>query len=500
MESLSIKEIVEAVAGELLCGKEQLQVHEVGTNSKEAKEGMLFVPIIGERVDAHTFIPAVLEAGVTAVFTSKSVDVSKVKENQAVIRVKDTITALQDLAVFYRKKFQIPVIGITGSVGKTTTKEMIAAALETKYRVLKTAGNMNSQIGLPLTIFRIDHTHEVAVIEMGISEEGEMEKLARVAKPTHAVITNIGVSHIGQLGSKENIRKEKMNIINEFGSESTLFVNGTDEQLMKVLPFSEYLKNSDKEKTQNCDKIDVNDRTLAKLETANVVTFGYGDGCMYHATDVIAEQGHTKFTLRTSQSVRNQKHINIEEKEQASQIELQVLGEHNVYNALVAIAIANRLGIDTDVAKEGLKEYKPLAMRGDIVKNNGITIIDDTYNASPDSMRGGINILLELPDVKRHFAVLADVLELGEHSYACHYGVGEYIATKKVEEVVTIGQEAKAIAKAVQEKNDRIIVHCMEKNEEAIAYLKNNVKSGDAILVKGSRGMHTDEIVAALKA
>lgn len=489
MELLSIGEIVKATKGKLLCGNDKLQIHAVSTNSKEVEEGTLFVPIVGERVDAHTFIPSVIEASAAAIIISKQIDLSGVKENQAIIQVADTKEALQDLAAYYRDKFDIPVIGITGSVGKTTTKEMISAALETQYHVLKTAGNMNSQVGLPLTIFRIDHSHEVAVIEMGISEAGEMQKLARVAKPTHAVITNIGVSHIGQLGSRENIRKEKMNIVNEFGEGSCLYVNGTDDMLMYILPFSENLKLSDKEKTQKYDIIDVSDTTAKSLCRADVVTFGCNKDCMYYATDITVSNGHTKFNLQNTVE-----EVNCDD----NQIELQVLGEHNIYNALVAIAIANKLGIETSVAKQGLKGYQPLAMRGEIVKANGVTVIDDTYNASPDSMRGGINVLLELENVSRRFAVLADVLELGEYSYSCHYGVGEYIATKNIDEVVTIGNEAKAIVKAVEDAGVNIVTHSFDTNQEAINYLKEKFRSGDAVLVKGSRGMHTDEIVTAI--
>ena len=489
MELLSIGEIVKATKGKLLCGNDKLQIHAVSTNSKEVEEGTLFVPIVGERVDAHTFIPSVIEASAAAIIISKQIDLSSVKENQAIIQVANTKEALQDLAAYYRDKFDIPVIGITGSVGKTTTKEMISAALETKYRVLKTAGNMNSQVGLPLTIFRIDHTHEVAVIEMGISEAGEMQRLARVAKPTHAVITNIGVSHIGQLGSRENIRKEKMNIVNKFSEGSCLFVNGTDDMLMHILPFSENLKLSDKEKTQKYDIIDVSDATAKSLCRADVVTFGCNKDCMYYATDITVNNGHTKFYLQNTVD---------EVKCDDNQIELQVLGEHNIYNALVAIAIANKLGIETSVAKQGLKEYLPLAMRGEIVKANGLTVIDDTYNASPDSMRGGINVLLELENISRRFAVLADVLELGEYSYSCHYGVGEYIATKNIDEVVTIGNEAKAIVKAVEDAGVDIVTHSFDSNQEAINYLKEKLITRDAVLVKGSRGMHTDEIVNAI--
>lgn len=482
MEEISVKEIVAATKGRLLQGLDSMVINHVSTDSRDVKEKTLFIPIIGERVDAHDYVQDVINSHAFAVLISReSMDI-QTDGKQAVIYVEDTKDALQDLAAYYRSKFVIPVIGITGSVGKTTTKEMIAAALETKYRVLKTAGNMNSQVGLPLTMFRLEHTHEVAVIEMGMSEPGEMCKLARIAKPTHAVITNIGVSHIGQLGSKENIRKEKMNIVDEFKEGSTLFVNGTDELLADILSFSENIQQKDIEKTQKNGSVDLSEKSVRALQVACVVSYGVGDGCTYQAKDVKVVGEHTEFSL------------------DGEAITLQVLGEHNVYNATVALAVAEKLGIDKKTAKQGLFKYLPLAMRGEIEKVHGITIIDDTYNASPDSMRSGINILLGLPSVNKRYAVLADVLELGEHSYSCHYGVGEYIATKDIDVVVTVGEESKAIVKAIRDKQAPITTISFVTNEEAITYLQNRIQAKDAVFIKGSRGMHTDEIVAALKA
>ena len=495
MEALSIKEIVKAVEGVLICGNEQSMVTSVSTNSKEAKEGTLFVPIIGEKVDAHDFIESALEQGAVATFTSKEIE--NIKNNEkGYIRVEDTVKALQLLAEYYRKKFTIPLIGITGSVGKTTTKEMIAAALVTKKNVLKTAGNMNSQVGLPLTIFRIDREHEAAVIEMGMSEEGEMKKLAKIAKPTLAVVTNIGVSHIGQLGSKENIRKEKLNIIDEFGdakllssgenreNDFALYVNGDDTLLSEVLSYKEQQNSTLKGKT-----IDLTQDTFAKLANTQVQAFGTKENATYFAKNIKTLQGETHFTFVYPGGTE--------------EVKLRVLGIHNVSNALAALAIAMKLGIAPSVSKIGLYEYQPIAMRGQIHDKEGIQIIDDTYNASPDSMKSGINVLTELEGDLRRIAVLADVLELGAASYACHYEVGEYIATlnreNRVDYVITIGNEAKAIAKAIQDKNIMIKTNSFENNVEAIEYLKTLIKSGDAILIKGSRGMHTDEIVEALK-
>ncbi|MSS63055.1 UDP-N-acetylmuramoyl-tripeptide--D-alanyl-D-alanine ligase [Velocimicrobium porci] len=484
---LLVKEIVNAVNGTLLTGSENQKVTSVGVNSKEIKEGALFVPIIGERVDGHQFIRNAFENGAVASFTShhktekellEDGDLGDTSEwnNRCVIYVEDTLQALQALGAYYRNLFTLPIIGITGSVGKTTTKEMISAALETKYHVLKTIGNMNSQIGLPLMMFYLEKDYDVAVIEMGMSEEGEMERLAKIARPDMAVMTNIGVSHIGQLGSKENIRKEKLNIINEFRPKSKLFLNGDDTLLLQINPKIE---------------IPVTEKTAEKLADTECIFFGTEKACRFYGNNIKTEQGKTYFTLHYPDGTE--------------EIELSVLGLHNVNNALVALAVAYHLGIKPAMAKEGLRTYQPIAMRGQIFEHKGIYIIDDTYNASPDSMKSGISVLLQMPQAKRHIAVLADVLELGEVSHSCHYEVGSYIASTKykeayTEEVVTIGKEAKAIKEAIETEGKGINARSFNSNQEAIAYLKTILKPGDAVLVKGSRGMHTDEIVDKLKA
>lgn len=478
MEPINIYEIANATGGELICGNKDIQVTNVTTNSKEVTEGSLFVPIIGERVDGHNFIKDAFLAGAVAVFTSRGIDEKEIISGYAYIRVDNTLEALQALGKYYRSKYSIPVIGITGSVGKTTTKEMISAALETKKNVLKTAGNMNSQIGLPLMMLRLKKEHEIAVIEMGISEHGEMSRLADIAMPEVAVVTNIGVAHIGQLGSKENIRKEKLNIINCFPMNSgSLYING-DDSLLSVL--SDVTGNG----------VSLSQTTYEKLNDARLIYYGMNEACEYRAEQIQIVGDETHF-MYISPSCKEP-------------IILSVLGPHNVGNALVALALAEHYGIEAKIAKEGLRNYKPIAMRGQIFEANGMKIIDDSYNASPDSMKSGVMMLLQLQPAKRRIAILADVLELGDCSYQCHYEVGssiveaEYEGTR-IDQVITIGNESKAITEAIKNSGSSIVTHSFQNNEEAIGYLKEVIQDKDAILVKGSRGMHTEEIVDFLK-
>lgn len=493
MESLSIREIADAVGGSVVCGNEETLIRYVGTNSKEEATDSLFVPIIGEKVDGHNFIQDAFQNGAIACFISKEIPVL---EGYIYIKVEDTLKALQMLGAYYRDKFDIPVIGITGSVGKTTTKEMVSCALEMKYNVLKTKGNMNSQVGLPLMMFHINKEHEIAVIEMGISEPGEMERLTKISKPDVAIITNIGVSHIANLKTKENIRKEKCNIINAFHDNSVLYVCG-DDSLLNELHEENTLTNN-KKNSHKYDIIDLEDITREKLLLGRTIAYGLEDGCEYKAKNIRTMNGKTLFTLMIDSKKQSSEDKVLENSQLIEEeIVLSVLGLHNVYNALVALAVANHYGIPSSVAKLGLEAYRPIAMRGQIMKSNEITFIDDSYNASPDSMKSGIRVLLSLEHVKRRIAVLADVRELGEVSHDCHYEVGEFISSQEIDEVVTIGEEAYYIAKGIEDNNKEVKVKSFKNNEEAIDYLKSELVPFDGVLVKGSRSMRTDEIVKA---
>lgn len=455
VESMTAAEIVKAVDGVLLAGNPETVIEHICIDSRDAKEGSLFVPIIGEKVDAHKFIAQVLDNGAAGVFMSHGdvIDTDKVH-----ILVKDTVKALGALSTHYREKFQMPIVGITGSVGKTSTKEMISAALETRFHIMKTAGNQNSQIGVPLTLFRMEKEQELAVVEMGISEFGEMENLVRFVKPDVAVVTNIGEAHIAQFGKKENTMKEKLKIAMNFTEKQRVFLNGDDPLL----------------------------RQAAGTMKCPVTLFGTSKGCDYRAENIHVEDGKNCFTLIYPGGRED--------------VVIQQLGLHNVQNALVAIAVAKHFGIKPEISKNGLKDYAGITMRQQINHlAHGIKVIDDTYNASPASVKSGVDVLMQLDNPGRKIAVLGDILELGDVSWQCHYDTGTAIASTNLQMVVTVGQEMKALAKAIIDSGAGIAVCSFDTNEEAIDWLLENISAGDAILVKGSRGMHEEAVVKALR-
>ena len=451
MEPVFIEDIVRWSKGRLLCGDPQTKVDSVCINSREVQQGALFVPIIGEKVDAHRFIPSALKSGAAAVLTQEH---EEAQGEGAWIRVEDTVRALQEIAAGYRSRFSLPVVGITGSVGKTSTKEMVAAALSAEKKVMKTAGNFNSQIGLPLTMFGLEQGQDVAVIEMGMSDFGEMSRLSAIARPACAVMTNIGMSHIEQLKTQENIRSEKLHIIDCFPEDGVLYLNVDDpmlEELMGRLP---------------------------------VRTIGYGidNPCDYRAEKIRCDGESTRF------------HLTYPEGE--AEIQIPAIGEHHVRNALAAIAVAKGMGLSLSAIQQGLSHYQNAAMRQQIHRLPSLTVIDDSYNASPDSAKSGLSVLAQLQNKGRNIAVLADMLELGEYSVQAHRQLGETAARMGVDLLVSVGERARAIADGAA--SEGIPVRKCQTNQEAIDYLKGHLQVGDAVLVKGSRGMHTDEIVKAL--
>ncbi len=452
MEML-VREIVKACQGKLLCGDENAVIRSVSTDSRKIDSGTLFVPIKGERTDAHVYIASTFEKGAAAALTQEH---DTMQDTHAWIRVDDTQTALQQIAAAYRAQFDIPVVGITGSVGKTTTKEMVALALSSELNIMYTQGNFNSQIGLPLTMFQLTPEHQAAVIEMGMSDFGEMGRLAQIAAPSCAVMTNIGISHIEQLKTQENIMEEKLHITDRFHEDSTLFLNGDDEHLA----------------------------SLKGKFSFQTVFFGTKPWCDYCAQNIVSDGCSTAFTLVTAK--------------ESEQVVLPALGIHNVLNALAAIAVANSFGIASKKAIAALEKYQPLAMRQQIHHVHGITVIDDSYNASPDSMVSSLNVLCGLKNSGKSIAVLADMLELGELSEKAHFDVGQYCAKAGVDILITVGERAERIAEGTRSQNNDAECYVCQSNEQATGKLHELIREGDAVLVKGSRGMHTDEIVKAL--
>ena len=455
MQKMTVEEITSVVGGQLLCGDPQTVITNVQYDSREVGEGSLFVPIKGEKVDAHKFIPQCMEKG-AATFTEYDAPEGAGKPY---IKVGDTRLALQKLAAGYRSEFPaLKLAGVTGSVGKTSTKEMIAAALSGGLIVMKTSGNKNSQIGMPMTMFDIAPEHQAAVIETGMSEFGEMDRLCDVSRPNIAVMTNIGNAHIENLKTRENIRSEKLKITKHFDNEGILFLNGDDELL----------------------------RELYGRQPFRTVSFGIKDNNDYYAKDIDTEGFSTEFTCVSRDGERR--------------FVIPALGVHSVCNALVAIAVARFLGLDDDKIQIGLRTYKNAPMRQQIHSltcgDMDITLIDDSYNASPEATKVSLDVLKSIGNGKT-VAVLADMLELGEQSAKLHYGVGEHLAKIGVDCLIATGELSRNTAKGAQE-NGCPDVTTADSNEQAFEILEAKLSDACTVLVKGSRGMHTDEICSKL--
>lgn len=454
MENITINEIILATKGTLAVGNTDDVINSVSIDSRNIQENALFIPIMGENTDGHNYIQNAFDNGAKASLIEEKYDANNYNGG-AIIKVQSTKKALRDLAKYYRNKFNISVVGVTGSVGKTTTKEMIASVLGETLDIIKTEKNYNGQLGLPLTIFNIEKHHNVAVLEMGVSEIGEMDKLADIAGADIGVITNIGLSHIENFKSVEVTCREKMKMIQKEGG--TFFLNGDSPLLAKAHEYT------DKE----------------------IVYYGINGDFPYKCEEIYSNGNNTNFTLVTNQF--------------REQIQIPCLGLHNVYNALAAIAVAQKFDIHMDDIKKGLLKFKNVAMRQQISKIGDITLIDDSYNASPDSVKSSVSVLKNLSPNGRNIVVIADMLELGEHSQKIHYETGRYIALEGIDILITVGKDSAYLSNGAISANQKLKLIHFDGNKEAFEYLKNILSKNDKVLIKGSRGMHTDEIVNDLK-
>ncbi len=451
MEHMTVKEILLASEGKLLCGSEDTVLEHISIDSRNMKGNDLFAPIIGEKVDAHGFIDQAFENGAAAVLTSRH---DAMNAEKPWIRVENTIQALQAVGSYYRDRLSLPLVGITGSVGKTTTREMVACALSARFSVFKTPGNHNSQVGVPITLSEITQKDEIGVIELGMSEPGELTIISKIAKIQMAVITNIGVSHIEQLGSKENICREKLTIQDGLSEAGILILNGDDELLKEI---------------------------RAK-KGCRTIYYGTGKNCDYRAEDFHLEDGFPAFTA-------------VYETERVP-MRLKVMGRHNVLNAMASLAVARESGISMEEAAKALEEFTGFKNRQEIYDTNGMTIIDDTYNASPVSMKAGLEVLGSVGKAGRRIAVLADMKELGEKSPEYHYEIGEYIADHPIDLVVVLGELSKEIVRAVKEKSPGVVTREFMDPESLTAYLKTEFREGDCVLFKGSNSMKLGPVAA----
>ena len=371
--------------------------------------------------------------------------------------VKNVVKSIQDVAKYKREKSNVKVVGITGSVGKTSTKDIVASVISKKYKVLKTQGNYNNEIGLPLTILSLKD-EEIMVLEMGMSAFGEMSLLTNIAKPDIAAITNIGTSHIGILGSRENILKAKLEILEGLKKDGTLVINNDNDLLNKWYK---------EEKIIN-----------------NVNTYGIENDSNYMASDIDLKENGSTYKINLDNKTYN--------------VNVPVSGEHFVYNSLCAIAIGKLLDIPNEKIIEGISEFELTKKRMEILKNkNNVLIINDCYNASYDSMKAAIEYLATLKN--RKIAILGDMLELGDFSKQLHEKVGNEVAKNNIDVLITIGDEAKNIAigaKTIGMKKQNI--YEFKNKEEAMEKVKELVKSGDAVLIKASNAMKFDEITKEL--
>ena len=449
MKDLSIKNIIEATKGKLLVGNEEYICMSYSKDTRTIKEGDCYIGIKGETFDGNLFWEKALENGASTVIVQNvQIEDEKLKKwaDKNIIKVEDTLEALYSLAKYKRSLYNIPVIAITGSVGKTSTKDIVANVVSKKYKTLKTEGNNNNNIGLPFTILRLQD-EEVAVIEMGMNHFGEISLLTSIAKPTICIITNIGTSHIGNLGSRENILKAKLEIL-EGSKKEAVIINNDNDLLHKW-----YEENK---------------------ENYNIKTYGIKEQSDIMAKEIKLEENKSTFTCKIN---------NVEE-----EINVPVGGEHFVLNALCAITVGEVLKIEEDKIKEGIESFELTKKRMDIVElKNGIKIINDAYNASLESMTASLKVLSEFKE--RKIAVLGDMFELGDFSEELHKKVGKEVVKNNIDILIACGENARYIADVARESANKENVYILRKTEEIKPLLEKIVKNNDVILFKASNGM-----------
>ena len=452
MKPFTLQEVLNATGGNLKNGMGNQEVFGVSTDTRKIQSGDLFFALIGENTDGHLYIEKAYEKGCGGVVVSKEVPL---QEGIAVIQVEDTLAALQQLAADYLKKFSLKKIAVTGSTGKTTTKEMLFLFLSTMGETAKNEGNFNNHIGLPLTVFTVEEKHQYVVFEMGMSGLGEIHLMTDIVRPDMAVITNIGVSHIERLGSQENILKAKMEVTDYFSTGNTLVINDDNDLLSQVEENVFY----------------------------DVVRVGKKEHCKYQILE-IKDEKENGITLT----------LKIDKREYSFKI--MAPGIHNGYNCAVAVAVACEMGAEPLDLIEALPQFKPTDKRLMIKKGKKESLIlDDTYNASPDSMKAALSVLNSY-DESRRIAILGDMFELGEQSSEYHKEIGR-LAGSENHMVLSVGKDAAYIHQGAREFLSADQAKYYGTKEELIGDL--DVKKGDVILVKASRGMRMEEIVDFLQ-
>ena len=455
---MKIKDIIDITKGNLITGREDFECENFSKDTRTIQKGDIYIGIKGEKFDGNEFWKQALDNGAEAVII-QDIEITEVEKerysNKIIIKVEDTLKALYEIAKYKRSLYDIPVIAVTGSVGKTSTKDVIASVVSSKYKTLKTEGNNNNNIGLPLTILKLKD-HEAMVIEMGMNHFGEISLLTDIARPTLAVITNIGTSHIGNLGSRENILKAKLEIL-EGMIVPKIIINNDNDLLHKW-----YEKNK--------NKIEIH-------------TFGIQNESELTAKDIKLKEESSEFLAKSPSGL--------------VKINVPVGGEHFVYNALCAIEVGHILGITDDNIKEGIEKFELTKKRMDIKKlANGAILINDAYNASYESMKASLNFLARHTG-KRKIAVLGDMFELGEYTEELHRNVGKEVVKNGIDILICSGENSKYIIEEAK-KSKNLKIYFMNNNEQIVEKLTQELRNGDVVLVKASNGMKFFEICQKL--
>lgn len=456
MPNIYVKDIINKFGGKLLIGNENLILENFSKDTRTINKNDVYVGIKGDVFDGNNYYEEAFNKGASCCILDNindNTDLSKYKD-KTIIKVEDTIKFIQELARYKRSMYNIPVIAVTGSVGKTSTKDIIYEVVKTKYKTLKTEGNQNNHIGLPFTILKLKD-EEALVTEMGMNHLGEISLLASIAKPTIAVITNIGTAHIGNLGSRENILKAKLEITEPLSKDNTLIINNDNDLLHKEV-------NNLKEKFK-------------------LVTIGINNKSDYNATEI-------KDNIFSSSFKINNDNINI-----------NVGSEAFIYNSLVAYAVGQTLKIESDKIAKAINNFKLSPHRLEKIElNNNITLIDDTYNANLDSMLNSLSILSKVTN-RRRVAILGDILELGSFSEEIHRNIGKSINSNKLDILITIGNESKYIKEeAINNMFPKNKIYSFNNYQDSLNELKNILKENDIVLLKASHGMQLTKIVEYL--
>ncbi|MBO5348846.1 MAG: UDP-N-acetylmuramoyl-tripeptide--D-alanyl-D-alanine ligase [Clostridia bacterium] len=460
MYNITVKDIIEQCSGKIIMGDINKECIDFSTDTRKIKQGDVYIGLKGEKFDGSQFYKQALQSGASACILQNIEIDNETKENykdRTIIIVEDTLKTLQKLAKYKRSKYNIPVIAITGSVGKTSTKDIIASVVATKYNVLKTEGNFNNHIGLPLTILRLKD-HDAMVVEMGMNNLGEISLLTDIAKPTIAVITNVGTAHIGNLGSRENILKAKLEILEGLSQDGTLIINNDNDML--------HMWNE-------------------KNDIYKVLDFGIENNSKLMAKDI-------KINSTSSQ-------YKIIDKNEEINIEVPIASKVFIYNSLSAICVGKTLNIEINKIIEGIKNFELSKNRMEVTTINKVTIINDCYNANFDSMKASIESLAKM-EGSRKIAILGDMLELGEFSQKLHSDIGKEICNNNIDILITVGEESKNIAQnAIENGMNKNNIYVLNNNTEVINLITKIKQINDTILIKASNGMHFIEIVNELK-